>query len=193
MKQKRTRDLLLKTSINLFAKSGYADTSIRDIGSKAGISTSALYHYFKNKQEILFEIILISSQELIQELKKTRQQHDDPVECLREMLLTHMVHFSLKKKKETQIIVNNMHFLKGKNRIACQKFQNEIYKIYRIQLKTIAENDLMNDLDQTVIAFSIFGIISSFYSWYLEQGRLSKEEIAQNILDIIFNGIIKQK
>jgi AcrR family transcriptional regulator len=61
LKPKKTRNLLLQTAIRLFAEKGYADTSIREIGKKAGVSTSVLYHYFKSKEEMLFEVISTSS------------------------------------------------------------------------------------------------------------------------------------
>ena len=75
----------------------------------------------------------------------------------------------------------------------CRKIQREILEIYSAQLKAIADNGMMNDIDRTVVVFSIFGMINSFYSWYRERGRLSKEEVAQNILAFISHGILKQQ
>lgn len=193
MKHKNTRDLLLKTAIKLFAEKGYADTSIREIGSKAGVSTSVLYHYFKNKEEMLFEVTISSSRELIQELIKIQEQYSDPLECLKQMLITHMVSFSLKRKEETQILASDNHLLKGKQGLICRKIQREIFEMYSAQLKAIADKGMMNDIDRTVVVFSIFGMINSFYSWYRERGRLSKEEVAQNILAFISHGILKRK
>ena len=192
LKAKKTRELLLRTAINLFAEKGYADTSIRDIGIRADISTSIMYHYFKGKEDILFEVITTSSHELIKMLEEIRERIQDPVECLIEMLMTHIVRFSLKRREETQILAANNHLLTGENRIICRKIQREIYGIYSAQLKIIAEHNLMKNLDPTVVVFSIFGMINSFYAWYDEKGRLSKEEVAQNILGLILRGIIKE-
>jgi len=191
-KATRTRELLLRTAINLFAEKGYADTSIREIGIRANVSTSILYHYFKSKEDILFEVITTSSRELIEMLKEIQERIENPVECLKEMLLAHMVHFSLKRKEETQILAADNHLLAGESRLICRKIQREIYDMYSAQLKIIAEHDLMKNIDQTVVAFSVFGMINSFYAWYHEKGRLSKEEVAQNILELILHGIIKE-
>jgi AcrR family transcriptional regulator len=192
LKTKRTRELLLRTAINLFAEKGYADTSIREIGIKADISTSILYHYFKGKEDILFEVITISSHELIKMLKEIRERIEDPVECLKEMLIGHMVHFSLKRREETQILAADNHLLTGEHGLICRKIQREIYDLYSAQLKIIAQHDLMRNVDRTVVAFSVFGMINSFYAWYDEKGRLSKEAVAQNILELILHGIIKE-
>ena len=132
------------------------------------------------------------ARELIEKLTEIQEQSTDPVECLKQMLLAHMVHFSLKRKEETQILAADNHLLRGKRRLACRKIQREIYDIYSDQLKTIAGHGLMNDVDRTVVAFSIFGMINSFYSWYRKEGRLSKEEVAQNILGFISYGLLKK-
>ncbi len=192
LKTKRTRELLLRTAINLFAEKGYADTSIREIGIKADISTSILYHYFNCKEDILFEVITTSSHELIAMLKEIRERIENPVECLKEMLIAHMVHFSLKRREETQILAADNHLLTGEHGRICRQIQREIYDLYSAQLKIIARHDLMNNVDRTVVAFSVFGMINSFYAWYDEKGRLSKEEVAQNILELILHGIIKK-
>lgn len=188
---KDTRERLLQAAINLFAQKGYANTSIRQIGRKAGVSTSIIYHYFKDKEEMLFEIIVSAAQELIQTLQDIHDSVSDPAECLREMLMAHMVHFSLKRKKETQIIAADNHLLRGKHLLLSQEKQRRIYELYNQKLKELAESGKMKDIDRTVVALSVFGMINTFFMWYREGGRLSKEEVAQNILEFIFQGILK--
>ena len=41
----------------LFASQGYHSTSIREIAGVLGINQATLYHYFKSKEEILFQLI----------------------------------------------------------------------------------------------------------------------------------------
>ena len=47
------RQLILESSIKVFADKGYHDTRISDIAKHAGIAYGLVYHYFKNKEEIL--------------------------------------------------------------------------------------------------------------------------------------------
>ena len=44
---------IIKMSRRLFLEQGYENTSVRQILKKAGLSTGSLYHFFKNKEEIL--------------------------------------------------------------------------------------------------------------------------------------------
>ena len=192
MGTKNTREILVKNAINLFSHKGYSNTSIREIGKKAGISSSIIYHYFKNKEEMLFEIIHSASQDLIQSLHEIEDRNSDPVKCLREMLKEQSIIYSLKGKKEAKILAFDVHQLRGKRGENIRKQQYDIYDIYRRKIKEIKDKGLLrDDIDLTVLTFSIFGIINSFHGWYKASGRLSEEEVAENMERFLFHGILK--
>jgi AcrR family transcriptional regulator len=50
-------EALLEAARLEFAERGYGETSIRDIAQRAGISLSALYHYYAGKQDLLHALL----------------------------------------------------------------------------------------------------------------------------------------
>jgi hypothetical protein len=48
-----TKRRIIRISRRLFLEQGYDKTSVRQILNKSGLSTGSLYHFFKNKEEIL--------------------------------------------------------------------------------------------------------------------------------------------
>jgi TetR/AcrR family fatty acid metabolism transcriptional regulator len=50
------RALILDAAIKVFARSGYHGSRVSDIAREAGIAYGLVYHYFKNKEEILSTI-----------------------------------------------------------------------------------------------------------------------------------------
>ncbi|PFV82879.1 TetR family transcriptional regulator [Bacillus sp. AFS059628] len=48
----KTRDLIIQTSVALFNKKGYSQTSIQDIMNASGLPKGAIYRRFENKNEI---------------------------------------------------------------------------------------------------------------------------------------------
>jgi AcrR family transcriptional regulator len=50
------RALILEAAIRVFARNGYHGSRIADIAGEAGIAYGLVYHYFKNKEEILSSI-----------------------------------------------------------------------------------------------------------------------------------------
>ena len=188
-----TREKLLRSAINLFYEKGYADTSIRQIGAKAGITNSLVYHYFKNKEEMLFEIVSNASQGLLDALLEIERNTPDPLECLRKMLVTHTALISIKTKKESKILSAENYWIRGKNRKIIKRQQREIYDVYMGQCKKLKQMGLINEVDLTVLNFSIFGVINWFFRWYREGGRLTKKEVAENIWKFVFHGILKSE
>ena len=191
MKQNDSRERLIKAGIDLFYKKGYPSTTIRDIGEKAKISTSVLYHYFKDKEEVLFEIIQIAGDDLIKLLHDIIEEENDPVKCLEKMIKAHMVDWCLKRKKESKIIVMDDAWLTRERRKINIESQRKLYSLYKERLVELRKKGLIIDADLTVLCFSIFGIVAQSIRWFNEKGSLSKEEVAQNVINILFNGILK--
>src|SRR3954447_12790882 len=49
------REAVLKTAAQLFLEKSYTRTSMNDVAERLRITKPALYHYFRNKEEILLE------------------------------------------------------------------------------------------------------------------------------------------
>lgn len=61
---RRTRDQILDVALELFTRHGYDGTSIRDIAEAMGMTKSALYYHFTNKESILTELLAGRRQEI---------------------------------------------------------------------------------------------------------------------------------
>jgi len=190
---RNTRERLLQAAVDLFFEKGYASTSIREIGTKAGITNSLIYHYFTNKEELLFEIVNRSVGDLIDILKEVMRGVSDPLECLRQMLLAQTALLNAKRQKESKILFSEYHWLTGRKRKALRKSQREVYDIYKEKCKELKEKGLLNDIDLTVLTFSIFGVLFGFFRWYRETGALTKEDVAENIWKFVFYGMLKSR
>src|SRR5438046_2567046 len=49
------REAILRASVQLFLERGYARTAVNEIADQLKITKPALYHYFRNKEDILLE------------------------------------------------------------------------------------------------------------------------------------------
>ena len=52
-----TKERILETALELFARNGYLGTSMNDIAKQLGFTKAALYKYYASKQEILGKIV----------------------------------------------------------------------------------------------------------------------------------------
>lgn len=58
MTQKPTKERIVEEALSLFAKKGFAGTTIADIAKGVQLSEGALYKHFKNKKEIFIACLL---------------------------------------------------------------------------------------------------------------------------------------
>ena len=49
---------LLHHAAQLFAERGFQGTSMLELASAAGVSKALLYHYYENKEQLLYDILL---------------------------------------------------------------------------------------------------------------------------------------
>ena len=100
----RKEELLLKIS-DLFSKKGYERTSIRDISSHLGLTSAGLYHHFRSKQEMLFEIMNYPMEQALATLRQELPQIKDP-----EAKIARIIHaqnrFYSENPSQTRVVVD---------------------------------------------------------------------------------------
>jgi len=77
------RVLIARACAELISTDGYAQTSVRDVAAKAGISTGTLLHHFQSKEALLTATLLQVSDEFFSDIRKAATGTGDPVERLR--------------------------------------------------------------------------------------------------------------
>jgi len=78
MMRKNNREKILETARMLFPKYGYNGISIREIASKAKLTTGAIYFHFKNKKDIYKTICLEAIEILISSFREGINKKQTP-------------------------------------------------------------------------------------------------------------------
>jgi AcrR family transcriptional regulator len=73
-----TRQALLAAARSLFARDGYAETSIDEIARHERLTKGALYHHFKNKQELFEAVMDDFLGEMVAQVTSAFQSADNP-------------------------------------------------------------------------------------------------------------------
>lgn len=191
MKISKTKAEIIKKATDLFYKHGFVKASIRDIVKAVGIANSTVYIHFENKDEILYCIIEDIGSALLKEIRSGIEAHDDPVECLREMVFR-QVCLIKKKRKEIKIYMEEQYQLPTVLQKRALKQHRQVYDIYYNMLCKIKKKGLIQDIDETVMTFAIFAMMNWSYRWFKDKGRLSIEEVAEHIIRIFFGGIFRE-
>jgi len=55
--QNKRKQHLLESAIRVFSVKGFDDASMREIASEAGLTTGAIYHHYKNKDDLFYDAV----------------------------------------------------------------------------------------------------------------------------------------
>jgi AcrR family transcriptional regulator len=77
---------ILKTAETLFAQGRYHEVTLDDICAKAGIGKGTVYRYFKDKEDLFWQVILSGLDELVESVKDVGSVESDPGSGLRSVV-----------------------------------------------------------------------------------------------------------
>jgi AcrR family transcriptional regulator len=90
-----TRDRIVYAALGLFARKGYASTSVADILHEADINAGSLYHFFPGKQDVLLAVLEAYRQGIHPMLLEPAWAHTaDPIERVFALLAHYRAHLA---------------------------------------------------------------------------------------------------
>lgn len=78
----QTRNRILEIARQKFVTKGFYRTSLQEIVEEIGLTRGAFYHHFKNKEEILYELVSIIQSELGDYVEQKAMTSENPWEQL---------------------------------------------------------------------------------------------------------------
>ncbi|MEX3715853.1 TetR/AcrR family transcriptional regulator [Cytobacillus horneckiae] len=81
-----TRNRIHSAAIKLFAKKGFAATSVHDIAEGAGISIGLMYRHYKTKEDLFNELVSYAATGL-EKIIERFQSDESPIELIRQFTL----------------------------------------------------------------------------------------------------------
>lgn len=92
-KKDANKEVILKTAREIFSRYGYKKTTLDDIANAVRKGKSSLYYYFKSKEDLFQAVIMKEVEILSHELEIVINRNTDPVDKLRDYILTKLTSF----------------------------------------------------------------------------------------------------
>ncbi|WP_370616874.1 TetR/AcrR family transcriptional regulator [Mumia sp. Pv 4-285] len=74
-----TREALLTTATRIFVERGYVGTALSEVASAAQVTRGAVYHHFKDKQDLYRAVLERTETEALAAISDAYLVHEDPV------------------------------------------------------------------------------------------------------------------
>jgi AcrR family transcriptional regulator len=183
------RDQLIGIAAELFESKGFDQTSMNDIAQALGLGRSAVYHYFRNKEEILAGLVESESRTPSHELEAIRAAPDlTASEKLRRAIVTGVIRrlsegsrFNLLSRLEPQI-PDELRPLYNKGR-------RHILDLYVQLIEEGIASGEFRDVNPKIAAFAVIGMANWTSRWFSPEGRMDAEQIGATIADFAIHAL----
>ena len=180
---------ILKSAAAVLAEQGMEKASMAQIASHCQVSKALLYHYYPNKNELIFAIIHTHLFELETSLAAAVDESLSPEAKLRVLVGVVLEKYQgADDAHKVQLV--GMDALSDEQRAEIRAIERQIVRHFSKVLREINPNlDRPERPLLMPITMSLFGMLNWVYTWFREGGLISREDYADVATTLILEGI----
>jgi TetR/AcrR family transcriptional regulator, cholesterol catabolism regulator len=181
---------ICRTAAQIFRERGFDATSVSDIARALGMTKAGLYHYFTSKEALLFEIMSFGLDRVHDEVVVPVRAVHDPAARLRQIVIRH-ARITTRARGAVAQLVDETRALPTAARRKVEHRMHMYFDLIRDTLIELRAAGRLRDIDPTVAAFSMLGMILWLPRWFRQGGRLTHDRVAAQIADFALGGLLR--
>lgn len=180
------RQTILAKSAGLFAERGYDRTSMSEIALALGVSKALFYHYYRAKEDLLFDIIRSHLTELVQAAESADDPALPPADRLRRVIDA-ILDCYRDADAEHKIQISHLSQLSDERQAELKALERRLVDV--MSGVVAALNPALGRTQVKPLAMSIFGTLNWKYMWFREGGPVTREAYAAMVTEMFSAGI----
>ena len=183
---------ICRTAAQMIRERGFGATSVGDIARALGITKAGLYHYIRSKEALLGEVLSFGMDQVDAEVVAPARAIEDPEERLRQLVVRHARIVTRAHGAVTQLVDEVPHLPPAARR-RVEKRMRSYFDLLRDTLAELKAAGRLGDVDPTVAAFSILGMIHWLPRWFRQGRRLTAARVADEIATLALSGLVRPR
>jgi AcrR family transcriptional regulator len=192
-KSELRRQAILQHALALFDRQGFANTSLDDIARETGVKREAIYYYFKNRAEILLNLIRPQSEALVSGLKEIIDSDLDASSKLYRAIRNHLQRFD-RHCLEMTISLRDIYLEDAKE--VRREMDQTWHRYEAMWTRIVADGQASGEFaacgDPKMVAFAILGMCNWLARWYDPRRSVSVEELIETYFEMIAHGLVQR-
>lgn len=182
---------ILHAATGLFIERGFDGTSMYEIADALGVTRTAIYYYYKNKEAILVALTDNITRVAAQLAEQAAQhEHLSPVEALRTVVSRH-VRLIIDHGDQFRVVERNEERLPAKRRAAAAGNRRGVLANFSTVIERGIQSGDFRPTDAHVSALAIIGMCNWTAWWFQPDGRKSRDEVAELISDFAVHALTR--
>jgi AcrR family transcriptional regulator len=181
---------ICRTAAEIFHDRGFDATSVSDIARALHMTKAGLYHYFTSKEALLFEIMAFGLDRVHDEVLVPVRAIRDPEARLRQLIVRH-ARITTRARGAVTFLVDETRALPPRHRKEIERRMRVYVDLVRDTIGELGKTGRLRDIDRTVAAFSIIGMILWLPRWFRAGGRLTPDQAADEIASMALAAVLQ--
>lgn len=183
----RMLDRLCKAAAELIVRKGYEATTLTEVAEAVGLAKSGLYHHVRSKEELLHLIIRRGMADLEDRVISPARSIADPAARLA-FLARSYAGFVLGTEDgsgtapQVTTLVHESRGLSPARQTEAMAARWEFYRFVRRTFAELIAQGRYAKIDASVATMNFFGAMVWLAQWYRPGGRLSREEVIEDMV-----------
>jgi AcrR family transcriptional regulator len=186
-KQAQVREEILRVAARLIAERGYRGVSIDDIATALGFTKSAVYYYFDNKAQILWQIFEDIYDGYMRMVTEIRDLDLTPREAMGRIIHQHAM-WVMERREWTAIYFREEGELSEAQRQVIRRRKREYDAVIEDIYAAGAGSGIFADIPPHIAVSGILGMCNWLHVWFSEKGHSSADEIARHYAQLLAHG-----
>jgi AcrR family transcriptional regulator len=181
------REAILQQAAQLFAQKGYRATTMQEVAQASGVSKPTLYHYVRDKDELLLQIAKAHVERLEALVQEVQCAGLPPAERLRE-LVQRFVHEYAHAQHQHRVLTEDVRFLGPREQALILGSQRRVVAAFA-QTVTELHPELAQAGLSKPLTMLLFGMINWMFTWLRPEGPLQHADMAPLVADLFVGGL----
>jgi AcrR family transcriptional regulator len=186
----KMEEAIIDAAADLFDRQGYNQTSLQDIADALGLARPSLYHYFKNKEEILLAGISQITSRRNAFVETARSEVSTPVARLT-TLVDHFAAFISESPVWIRVLVREEPAVPDGSLLEELESRLALFTLLVETIKAGVEEGSMRNLDEHVVAYMIISTITGIAGRYAAP-LPDRSVLATATAQVIVQGVLEQ-
>jgi TetR/AcrR family transcriptional regulator len=183
----RRRAEILHAALIAFRENGYHTTTLDDIAERLGVRKTALYHYFPDKESILYECHRESLAEIERLMQEARSCCDRASERLAYLIREHVR--VMTETLEASPLAFEVPALSPERRAEIVAARDGYERVLREFIVQGMKDGEFREVDPKLAVFAILGAINWIARWYRPEGAVDAPELGAQFADYLVGGL----
>lgn len=179
---------ILAQAASLFARHGFARTSIAQLSKECNASKAWIYHYYDSKEAILFDILDSHIRLLLEAVRTADDPAAEPVERLRRLIGALLRAYRHSDEKH-QIQLTDMAILPAAQQARIKAMEREIVAVFAGALAALNPALDGNAKLLKPVTMSLIGILNWHYTWWRDDGPLGLDDYVDLATRLVVDGV----